>query len=44
MEFVPWTSFGRIFDRYSGNACVHRMTCAEHFRGSRGEGALATSK
>ena len=32
MEFVPWTSFGRIFDRYSGNAGVRRMTCAEQFR------------
>jgi hypothetical protein len=27
MEFVPWTSFGRIVDRYSGNAGVRRMTC-----------------
>jgi hypothetical protein len=32
MEFVPWTSFGRIIDRYSGNAGVRRMTCAEQFR------------
>ena len=32
MEFVPWTSFGRIVDRYSGNAGIHRMTCAEQFR------------
>ena len=32
MEFVPWTSFGRIVDRYSGNAGVRRMTCAEQFR------------
>jgi hypothetical protein len=29
---VPWTSFGRIVDRYSGNAGVRRMTCAEQFR------------
>jgi hypothetical protein len=32
MEFVPWTSFGRIVDRYSGNAGVRRMTCVEQFR------------
>ncbi len=32
MEFVPWTSFGRIVDRYGGNAGVRRMTCAEQFR------------
>ena len=32
MEFVPWTSFTRIVERYSGNAGVRRMTCAEQFR------------
>lgn len=32
MEFVPWTSFARIVDRYGGNAGVRRMTCAEQFR------------
>lgn len=32
MEFVPWTSFSRIVDRYSGNAGVRRMNCAEQFR------------
>ena len=32
MEFVPWTSFTRIVDRYAGNAGVRRMTCAEQFR------------
>ena len=32
MEFVPWTSFGRIVGRYNGNAGVRRMTCAEQFR------------
>jgi hypothetical protein len=32
MEFVPWTSFARIVDRYSGNAGVRRMNCAEQFR------------
>src|SRR5579864_4773546 len=32
MEFIPWTSFARIVERYSGNAGVRRMTCAEQFR------------
>ena len=32
MEFMPWTSFGRIVDRYGGNAGVRRVTCAEQFR------------
>lgn len=32
MEFVPWTSFARIVERYAGNAGVRRMTCAEQFR------------
>ena len=32
MEFVPWTSFGRIVDRYGGDAGVRRLNCAEQFR------------
>ena len=32
MEFVPWTRFSRIVERYSGNAGVRRMNCAEQFR------------
>lgn len=32
MEFVPWTSFTRIVNRYAGNAGVRRMTSAEQFR------------
>ena len=32
MEFVPWTSFTRIVDHYSGNARARRMTSAEQFR------------
>lgn len=32
MDFVPWTSFCRIVDRYGGNAGVRRMACAEQFR------------
>ena len=32
MDFVPWTSFNRVVDRYSGNSGVRRMNCAEQFR------------
>jgi len=32
MEFVPWTSFGRIVERYAGNRGVRRFSCAEQFR------------
>jgi Domain of unknown function (DUF4372)/Transposase DDE domain len=32
MEFVPWTSFTRIVNRYSGNSGVRRLSCAEQFR------------
>jgi hypothetical protein len=32
MEFVPWTSFARIVQRYAGNAGVRALTCAEQFR------------
>ena len=31
MEFVPWTSFTRIVNRYSGNAGVRTMTCPNSF-------------
>ena len=32
MEFIPWTSFTRIVDRYAGNAGIRRLSCAEQFR------------
>ena len=32
MEFVPWTSFARIVQRYDGNAGVRTLTCAERLR------------
>ena len=32
MEFVPWTSFARIVQRYGGNSGVRTLTCAEQFR------------
>jgi hypothetical protein len=32
MEFIPWTSFSRIVQRYGGDAGVRRLTCSEQFR------------
>jgi hypothetical protein len=32
MEFVPWTSFTRIVQRYGGNSGVRTLSCAEQFR------------
>ena len=32
MEYIPWTSFTRIVDRYAGNSGVRKMSCAEQFR------------
>lgn len=32
MEFVPWTSFARIVQRYAGNAGVRTLSCTEQFR------------
>ena len=32
MDFVPWTSFARIVQRYGGNAGVRSLSCAEQFR------------
>jgi hypothetical protein len=32
MEFVPWTSFGRIVQRWDGNNGVRSFNCAEQFR------------
>ena len=32
MEFVPWTSFARIVQRYDGNAGVRTLSCAEQLR------------
>lgn len=32
MEYIPWTSFTRIVNRYAGNAGVRRLSCAEQFR------------
>jgi hypothetical protein len=32
MEFVPWTSFSRIVERWDGNNGVRSFSCAEQFR------------
>lgn len=32
MDFVPWTSFRRIVERYGGDARVRKLNCAEQFR------------
>ena len=32
MEFVPWKTFGRIIDRYQGDAGVRTLDCADLFR------------
>ena len=32
MEFVPWTSFTRIVQRYRGDAGVRALSCTEQFR------------
>jgi hypothetical protein len=32
MEFVPWTSFTRIVERYGGDSGVRSLSCTEQFR------------
>lgn len=32
MDFVPWTTFRRIVDRYGGDVGVRTFNCAEQFR------------
>lgn len=32
MDFLPWTSFQRIVQRYGGDHRVRTLRCAEHFR------------
>lgn len=32
MEFVPWTSFGRIVARHGGDSRVRSLSCTEQFR------------
>jgi uncharacterized protein DUF4372/DDE family transposase len=32
MEFLPWTTFSRIVERYGGDRYVKALSCAEQFR------------
>jgi hypothetical protein len=32
MDFVPWTTFTRIANRYHGDHKTRTLSCAEHFR------------
>src|SRR5256885_16431084 len=32
MDFLPWTTFARIVERYGGDRYVKSLRCAEHFR------------
>jgi transposase len=32
MDFVPWTTFARLVERYSGDRRVRSLTCAEQYR------------
>lgn len=32
MDFLPWTTFTRIVDRYGGDHRVRTLPCSEHFR------------
>jgi hypothetical protein len=32
MEYIPWKTFGRIIDRYQGDAGVRTLNCADVFR------------
>src|SRR5437870_13668652 len=32
MDFLPWTTFARIVERYEGDRYVKSLRCAEHFR------------
>ena len=32
MDFLPWSTFARLVDRYDGDSRVRTLTCAEQFR------------
>ena len=32
MDFLPWTTFTRIVERYGGNHRVRTLSCAEQYR------------
>jgi hypothetical protein len=31
MDFLPWTTFSRIVDRYDGDRAIRALSCAEQF-------------
>jgi hypothetical protein len=35
MDFVPWTSFGRLVAKYDGDLRVRKFRCTEQFRNHR---------
>jgi hypothetical protein len=35
MDFLPWTTFARIVERYGGDRYVKSLRCTEHFRSWR---------
>ena len=32
MNYLPWTTFARIVDRYAGDRKVRTLRCTEHYR------------
>lgn len=32
MDFLPWSTFHRVVERYGGNHRVRTLSCAEQFR------------
>ena len=32
MDFIPWSTFSRLVDRYDGDLRVRTLTCGEHYR------------
>ena len=32
MDFIPWTTFGRLVTKYDGDYHVRKLRCTEHFR------------
>ena len=32
MDFIPWTTFGRLVTKYGGDYHVRKLRCTEHFR------------
>ena len=32
MDFIPWSTFSRLVDRYDGDLRVRTLTCGEQYR------------